>query len=521
MYVLSLIANIATVLTFAFGLVSGVMTPSEKTDCGALLRQGEELLAEKKLRGARKLILETTKACPNAPEAYDFLGLSYDLENRFKEAQEAYRKAIAINPRIAGFHDNLAVSYFRSGDQAAGVREFQKAIQLDPRNKIANINLATHYLNHQDYRRAVRHLLSAQVDKSNDAVLLLELTQAYFGAGEKPAALETAAQLSRLAGSDAKIRFSLGLQLAQNGEYQAAVREFGAIAPSERDAAVLLNLGITYSKLRRFSEAREAYEEALRLDSSNPEPYLRMGLDFSAAKKPADAIYWITQAREKAPQRADIGYALAEEFIRARNYDKAQDLLSHALKQRPSHPILLEALGDLYAQQHHDQEAAQAYLRCLRYDPRRVSARFSLSRVYLSLQRTQEARSELRRVLEVDPHNAAVKAELGRLALEAGQQDLALQMTEQALAQDPNNLTANEDLAKIKLRDGRLAEAQATLEKLIKLDPDNPRFHYMLSRVLSKVQRTVEAQSELDLSKKLEATQKETRTVVPSRPEEP
>jgi len=495
--------EVAFVLALAILPVCGTAIPGE--DCGARIQEALAALGQQKPREAEQLALAATRACPKEPAAYSMLGMTYDSENRFGEAQAAYRQAILLDPKVAALHDNLAVSYMRSGKQDEAAREFQIALRLDPENETANLNLGAYYLDQKMYRRAVDFFHAARAEVSNDPEVLLGITQAYLGAGQKNAALQTASRLSAIGGSDPKIHFSLGLLLAEDGEYARAAKEFEAIPAQDRDFAVALNLGMVRSRLGQFSEARQAYQEASQLDPSSPEPYLRIGLDYSAARNSTDAISWISRAYDKAPERTDISYALAEELIRTRNYERAHDLLSSGLRSHPQDSMLQEALGDLYSRQNQVQEAIDAYLRCLDSSPRRVSARLSLAEMYLDAGRAADAKTEFGRILQVEPDNPEATARLGKMALEAGQRDAALQYTEKALARDPDNLTANEDLAQIRMKDGKLDEAEATLEKLVKLDPDNPRFHYLLSRVLARLNRQQEAESEFELSKKLEA----------------
>ena len=477
--------------------------------CGAQIENAMALLNQQKAREAQQLALAAAKACPKEPAAYNVLGMTYDFENRFSEAERAYRQAVALDPKVAAFHDNLAVCYTRSGNAEEGMREFQTALKLDPHNQTANLNLGTYYLNQKAYRRAIDYFRAAQAETSGDPAALLGMIHAYLGAGETNAGLEAAARLSRLAGSDPRIHFSIGLLVAEYGEYPMAVKEFEAIPAPDRDFAAVLNLGMARSRLGQFKEARQAYEQALKLDSSSPEPYLRLGLDCSANGNANEAVSWISRAHEKASGRTDITYALAEQLIRVGNFERARDLLSSALQSQPNEAMLLEALGDLYSRQNHIQDAITTYLRCLESNPQRVTARISLAQGYLESGRTDEAKAEFEKVLQVEPDNAEANAELGKMAFEKGEQDAALRFAEKALARDPNNLTANEDLAQIKMREGQLVEAQAVLEKLVKLDPSNPRFHYLLSRVLIKLDRQQEAQSEFEISKKLETARRE------------
>jgi Flp pilus assembly protein TadD len=292
----------------------------------------------------------------------------------------------------------------------------------------------------------------------------------------------------------------LGLLLAENGQYEMAAEEFNAVPASDRDFAAYMNLGMVYSKLRKFEEARNAYQSALQLDPSNPEPYLHIGLGSAAMGQQAQAVNWIGQAHAMAPQREDITYAFAEALIQNASYDRADGILSQALQAHPHSPALLEAQGDLYLQQDQNEQAKQDYLKCLEISPRVAGARVSLAKAYLGLHQPQKAWKELEKVLQTQPHNPEANAQLGRMALDADGQEEALRMTSKALQADPDNRIANETLAEIRIREGRYSDAFDILHKLVKLDPKTPRYHYLLGRVLLKLGRTAEAQREFQLS---------------------
>ena len=210
--------------------------------------------------------------------------------------------------------------------------------------------------------------------------------------------------LSRLAGVDAGIHFSLGLQLAQHGEYRMAARQFAAIPPSQRDPAADLNLGMVTPSCGSFR--RRAKLTRTQSGWTLRTPILTCKWDWiaSADGNHGAAIDWITQAHTKSPQRIDIVYLLAEELIHEGNFERAQDLLLAVREPYPNEPALWEALGDLYSRQHRGQDAVQAYQQCLRLSPQRVSARVSLARADLELRQPEEARKELERALQLDPH---------------------------------------------------------------------------------------------------------------------
>jgi Flp pilus assembly protein TadD len=477
---------------------------SRRVACKSALENGERLVVERRLQEAQQVLVEAAANCPTVPEMFNALGVAYDSDGRYDKAQAAFEQAVRLNPGSAGFHNNLAASFIRSGKEASGIAEFERALGLDASNATARLNLASIYLRRKHFKRALGYLDIAEIRQSRDPLVQLGLTEAYFGAGQTQAGRETAARLERLPGVDSKVHFSLGLVLAQHGEYQLAAGQFEAIPAADRDVAAAMNLGMAYTRLKSFERARAAYEEALQLDPKNPDPYFDIGADESAMGNHQAAVDWMTEAHNQVPNRPDISFALAEELIRSRNYERANSLLTLGLANQPNDPNLREALGDLFAAQDQRQDAVKAYEACLRLNRRRLSARLSLARVCEDMGQTEKARAALAEVLKLDAKNAEAEAQLGRLAFEAGNEKEASSFIESALTHDPNNLLANQYRAQLQIRNGQLTGARQTLERLVQLDPQSSRFHLLLGRVLARLNQSAEAEREFALSKELE-----------------
>src|SRR5579875_2110851 len=385
---------------------------ADQVGCGVLLGQAQQMLEHQHPKQARVMIRSALAKCPRNAQAYSLLGISYDQQNLYPEAEKAYHKAIALDPNWAGFHNNLAASYLHAGKTTEAIAEFQKALRLDPQNHLAGLNLADYYLNRSDYARSLRYFRQAGADHSQDPAVLFGLAKAYFGARQPQSGLEIAEKLSRLAGADSKVHFSIGLLLAENGRYGEAIRELQAIPPGERDFAVYQNLGLVYVKSGKASEAEGAFEEAMRLNPASPEPYWGLGQIFFSTHRLEQGIYWLSQAHQRAPQRPDITFALAE--------------------------ALIQAVGDLYTEEHKDELAKRAYERSLEIDPHHLGSRLGLAKLYDRLGKNAQAQEEYEAILKRAPGNAEANLGLGRLALQSGKFNEAVTTLERALRSDPN-----------------------------------------------------------------------------------
>jgi len=474
-------------------------------DCAATVDKAKDLMQQQQMKAAQNMLQAASTTCAKDAELFDTLGLAYAFDHHFDQAQVAYEKALTLEPGNAVIRNNLATDYLQSGQRAKGEAELQRVLKSDPHNVTANANLGMLYLTDEKYPLAVRAFEAAGGATSRDAMLLMELAAAYLGAGNEQAGLRTAQRASEAAGPDPRIHYSLAIILAQAGEYEKALAEFQFIPPADLDAAAHLNLGMTYSKLQRFDEARKAYLESIREDTSNPDPYLHIGADAAATGDLATAADWLTQAHEKAPERTEITAALAQVQTATRNYESAQTLLTEALRMQPNDPALQGALGALDLDQDKFSDAAAAYSRALKSVPGNIPMELMLVKCHLALNQNDKAEAELGEVMAADPGNAEALALRGRLALAAGQQDAALDWIRKALASDAHNLTANEDYAALMLKKGQAEEARATLVKLTGWNPSNPRYHYLLGQALAKTGDSAGAQKEFETSQKLKA----------------
>lgn len=162
-------------------------------------------------------------------------------QGRYSEAEAYFRRAMALNPRYASPHWNLASDLIEQGRymyknndyrgaEAAfreGVAEMREALRLDPRNKKYKQGVAEweEYLQ----KREEQAELNASIDAASDA-------------------------------------FERGLSLLEKEDYGGAEVAFREVIRKFPDnAASHHNLGVALALQKHFDEAEAAYRESLRL----------------------------------------------------------------------------------------------------------------------------------------------------------------------------------------------------------------------------------------------------------------
>ncbi|XP_022669240.1 transmembrane and TPR repeat-containing protein 4-like [Varroa destructor] len=111
------------------------------------LPEAEEA-AREALKRIRSDSVTTRGSQRSAIKAGSVAELEFHLANtlgkmeRFKEAEEHFKKAIELKPRHASYYSNLGVLYHRWGRTEDAYREYHRALQYDPSNTAVKGNLA-------------------------------------------------------------------------------------------------------------------------------------------------------------------------------------------------------------------------------------------------------------------------------------------------------------------------------------------------------------------------------------------
>ena len=98
----------------------------------ALVREGNELLAQGSSGEAASRFREAAELGPAVPETWACLGNAFDAMGQYDEAVAAYRRALSIRPTFAQVHNNLGLSLQANGHHAAAQRSYRQALSIQP-----------------------------------------------------------------------------------------------------------------------------------------------------------------------------------------------------------------------------------------------------------------------------------------------------------------------------------------------------------------------------------------------------
>lgn len=319
-------------------------------------------------------------------KAWNGRGVALQLEGRHAEAEEAYTRALGLDPTYPFAHNNLGVLLWHKDDTKGAINSFRRALQAPSPPVEARLNLALGLFKRKHTELALdayRHVLS--------------------GAPEHPVAWN-----------------GIGLILVELAKHAEARNAFArAIQADPNFAEAHYNLSFTLSNLGDFTAALRETKRALSLDPMYTPQKLALAIELpheeirltvapplSESSEPVDQVQdfhfdpsmierlFAEQAPRAEPPGGDplAGFSLARDFITKGLYDRAQAEIARVLARGGDKVLGLVLAGDSFAAQGLHGEALERYRRALTLEETNSYGRQGAARSLLALGRADEAR---------------------------------------------------------------------------------------------------------------------------------
>jgi Tfp pilus assembly protein PilF len=196
------------------------------------LREGRAPLAEEEFKKAIK---------QDGKNPYFFKGLGQSLaaQRKFKDAAEAFRKALELNPYFVDVRNDLGMALILSGKREEGKKEFLTAFSeaTNPTPEISARNLGQAYLEEKNYAEAMHWFRTSIGRNKLYADPYLGMADALVATGRTEEAI---------------VQLETGVREAPN------------------DPSLLVGLGEALFKAGRFTEARTRREAAAAKNPAGP-----------------------------------------------------------------------------------------------------------------------------------------------------------------------------------------------------------------------------------------------------------
>jgi len=398
-------------------------------------------------------------------------------------------------PRV---HVALAADALRNADTSTANSEIALASQDDATDVYIDLVAGEIALKARQGQSAVDAFDQA-MKKQDSARAQWGLARGYRVLGDLEAAAAAAQATQNLSPNHAGARVAVANLLIADGEIDEAYALLQApagltpvegatlqVARADKSAALTLIARIE-ERRGRLGAAREMYEKAIELDTSNAEAalgaarlvlregvyqdaYIRFKTVLGSEIRPGAEMD--VTGKPKFVVEAKLG--AVEALLAMKKPEEANQLLADLQTPEPvSADVELwqgkisESLGD-------SKEAVKHFRSAIKLEPKSIRGYMALAQHYTETKRPGEAVG----VLVEAQKNVEITAEVRRLVgwaeLQRNQVDDAIKQFEQALEMEPRDSSAHFGLAIAYRRTAKLAEAAAALAKVEELDANFP-----------------------------------------------
>ncbi|MBP7633834.1 tetratricopeptide repeat protein [Candidatus Ozemobacteraceae bacterium] len=380
---------------------------------------------------------------PEIAQIHAVLGFCYMEQNRWGDAEVAYKKALAIQPNEAQSLSSLAyINAMRGTLLDKALEMANKAVSLDGN------------------RAAFRHTLG----------------WVYFKQGELDKAIAELNKALELDPNYILARYNLGLAQYLSGTFEMALVSFDTVLakkPGHVKAALFKSL--TLAKLKKVPESL-ALLEKMKKDLPEKETLVKVVSTLHDKLKLADERNTelpIPEMKSHAPIAKLLAQARAYRSKGLVNHAKELYLECQRLAPREFEPWY--EMGDMYARAGLTNPALRAWEKALEINPNSYDLQFNMGRMQYRLQKRDKARQAFVNAQSLKPNDPEPHYYLGLMAYEDKRFESAESHSLAALRLKARYYKAMALLGMARIRLGRYLPARDAYEMLYAKAPaDSP-----------------------------------------------
>ncbi len=306
---------------------------------------------------------------------WESLGFTALKLERFQEAADAFRQALAAGRDRWEVRQNLGAALFKLQQWPEALQQFRQALEVrrDPQT------LVYLGLTYQAMRKpglAIPYLDQALVFKKQLTPtelrdLLNALGYLYADEAEYARAAELWSQSLKMQ-DDPVIALAYAKMLRRLGQYQEALATLENIDPRKllpaQKAERLEETSANLKALQQPEKAVEALTQANRIEDTPARDY-RIGLIYQEKKKTPEAISYLQKAVDRDPGNNQFEVALGYAYLDRKDYQQSARVFEEVLRRDPDHLKLYEELGYLQMHALHNDAAVEWFKRAIDNQP--------------------------------------------------------------------------------------------------------------------------------------------------------
>jgi tetratricopeptide (TPR) repeat protein len=313
----------------------------DRNNNNARLIASAALMGLKKFGDSRQLLDSMLKANPSSPDVLFQLGIVNLAENKYKEAEDAFKRSYELNPA--------------NSRGLMGMVETEMA---------------------QDHKDQAMQLLQTEAAKSpNRMDFLLALGNTAVRAGRYDEAIgyfeKVTASLQKGSKAQGDLYLRIGETYRRKGDLTnsiVALQKAREILPE--NGVVMSTLALVLDAAGRWSEARQVYEVVIKLDPNNGVALNNLAFLLTEHGGDLDdALTKAQRAKQLLPDLSEVSDTLGWIYLKKNLTDNAIDIFKDLVNKVPAQAVFRYHLGMAYSQKGDKTRALKELQDALKYNP--------------------------------------------------------------------------------------------------------------------------------------------------------
>jgi tetratricopeptide (TPR) repeat protein len=349
-----------------------------------------------------------------------FPGCAQTSGERAISAESEVRQASLQQALIAG------EAALNSGDLEGAERAFRKALGINPQIAGAYANLGVIYIRRKQWEQALGMLRKAEELAPQVAGIRLNIGLAYFRQNDFPSAIAPFESVVRDDPGSTQARYLLGLCYFLVERWEDAI---GTLEPlwgqQSLNLSYLYVLGIAAHKAGRTALDQRALLQLAKIGQDTPQFHLIMGKAHLNNERYDQAIAEFESAEKGDPKLPFLHFNLGLAYLSKQDYQRAVQEFQRDIAIEPDIAYDYDRLASVLALEERDEEAERNFRQALRLDSRLVSSYLGLTEIYQKQEKYPQALAALNSVEKLDAENYRVHYLRGRILVRMGQPEKA------------------------------------------------------------------------------------------------
>jgi tetratricopeptide (TPR) repeat protein len=480
-----------------------------------------------------------TELEPKNPENLLLLGRLYRINNDLTKAEQAFKKAVSLQPgseeasitlaylyvemgdadraiqlllavpeaqRTSKTYAALGYTYEQKRDFKSAIDAYRKAVDQEDDNLEARRGLAQNLVNDNQPEAALKQYEAIVEADPHDAQSYTRIAEIYRRQGKLDEAMAALKSAESEMPDSLEIPYSMALIYQAQGKFDEAAKVLqqlldksekagNSTANDRRNRAVFLErLGSLYRDAGKSQQALDTFRQMLSLgDEIASRGYQQIIDTYREQKQYAQATETAQEAARKLPKDRTLKLVLASQLADSGQGDKAVQLAQSLLNNTPEDREVYIGLAQIYSRMKRWAEAESAITKADSMSTKpeeKIYSAFVAGSIYERQDKFDQAEQMFRRVLDQDPDNAVALNYLGYMLADRGVRlEEALGYVKRAVQLDPQNGAYLDSLGWAYFKLGDYVLAEENLTKAAERTGDDPTILDHLGDLYMKTDR--------------------------------